>query len=115
MEGAVDYVRYLTGPLSVFAAGAAGSLVRVVVVPPANRRLMFAHIIIGALMALFVAPAVVEYWLRGDSIALQRGVALVIGTAGPIVAEIAIRVIQRRGDRVAEELLDRVAGSEEKE
>ncbi|AJK46309.1 hypothetical protein [Burkholderia plantarii] len=110
----MDYVRYLTGPLSVFAAGAAGSLVRAVVAPPANRRLMLAHIVIGALMALFVAPAVVEYWLRGNSIALQRGVALVIGIAGPIVAEIAIRVIQTRGDGVAEEIVDRVAGTEER-
>lgn len=106
---------YLTGPLSVFAGGAAGSLVRIVVAPPANRRLMVAHIVSGALMALFVAPAVVEHWLRGDSLATQRGVATVIGAVGPIVAEIAIRVIQRRGDRVADRIVDRVTGAEDKE
>ncbi|MBN3777453.1 hypothetical protein G3O06_07795 [Burkholderia sp. Ac-20345] len=109
----MDYSQYLTGPLSVFAGGAAGSLVRIVVAPPKNRRLMVSHIIIGALMALFAGPAVVEHFLSGDGMATQRGVAFAIGFVGPMVAEIVIRVIQRRGDRIANGLVDRVTGATE--
>ncbi|KVO05546.1 hypothetical protein WJ69_22870 [Burkholderia ubonensis] len=97
----------------MFAGGAAGSLLRVVVAPPANRRLMVAHIVVGALMALFAGPAVVEHFLKGDGMATQRGVAFGIGFVGPIVAEIVLRVIQRRGDRIAEQLVERVTGTTE--
>ncbi|MCA8017722.1 hypothetical protein [Burkholderia metallica] len=109
----MDYSQYFSGPLSVFAGGAAGSLMRVVVAPPANRRLMVAHVVVGALMALFAGPAVVEHFLKGDGMATQRGIAFVIGFAGPIVAEIALRVIQRRGERLADQLVDRVTGTTE--
>ena len=110
----MNYMEHFTGPLSVLAAGAAGSTLRVVLLPPASRRLMVVHIVLGALMSVFVAPGVVEYWLSGKGVDVQRLVAFAIGAAGPILAEIAIRTIERRGDRVADRLVDRVAGTEDK-
>ena len=98
----------------MLASGAVGATLRMVVMPPASVRLKVTHIVLGALMAVFVAPAVVEHWLTGSSIAVQRGVAFLIGMVGPAVAEIAIRAIERRGDGVADRLIDRAAGTEDK-
>ena len=106
----MECLQYLTGPMSVLGAGVAGALVRITVVPPANRRAALAHVVSGPLMALFVAPAIVDHWLSSDSLAVQRGVALFAGLAGPLFAEIAVRVIQRRGNAVADRLVDRVSG-----
>ncbi|WP_197328714.1 hypothetical protein [Ralstonia syzygii] len=110
----MSYLELYNGPLSVFAAGAAGAVVRLIVAPPANSRLRLAHVISGALMALFVAPGAVEYWLSGSSIAVQRMLAVAIGVAGPLIAEISVRVIQRRGTGVADRLVDRLTGSEDR-
>jgi hypothetical protein len=74
---------------------------------------MMAHVISGAMMAVFVTPAIVEHWYIDQSIGIQRGLAFCIGLAGPIIVEIAIRVMQRRGDKVAERLIDRIVGGEE--
>ncbi|MGF6697602.1 hypothetical protein OKW38_002214 [Paraburkholderia sp. MM5496-R1] len=105
---------HFTGPLSVLASGAVGATLRMIVMPPASLRLKVTHIVLGGLMAVFVAPAVVEHWLTGSSIDVQRGVAFLIGMLGPVVAEIAIRAIERRGDGVADRLIDRAAGTEDK-
>jgi hypothetical protein len=111
----VNYAALMTGPLSVFGAGVAGALVRVVIAPPANRRAALAHVVSGSLIAVFVAPAIVEHWLHGDSMAMQRAVALAVGIAGPFIADIAVKLIQRRGEGMANRLADRVAGKENDE
>lgn len=109
----MNLVEHLTGPLSVLAAGAVGATLRMILLPPASVRLKLAHIVLGSLMALFVAPAVVEHWFAGSGIETRRGVAFLVGMLGPLVAEIAIRTVERRGDAVADHLVDRVAGNEE--
>ncbi|RQH06639.1 hypothetical protein D1Y85_12260 [Paraburkholderia dinghuensis] len=100
--------------LMVFAAGAAGSLLRVVVMPPASRLLLAAHVGLGALMAIFVAPAIVEEWFTGHGPGIQRGIAFVVGVLGPLAGEIVLRVVERRGDDVAERLLDRFGGKDDR-
>lgn len=97
----------------MFAAGACGSLLRVIVAPPNRGSLIVAHVVAGAVMAVFVAPAIVSNWFHTDGIEIQRGIAFCVGVAGPLVAEVVIRLIQRRGDTVADRLIDRVVGSED--
>lgn len=98
---------FLASPQSVIAAGVSGSLVRLGIKPPQGSALIATHIGVGALTAIFVAPAAVEYWSSGRSLDWQRGVAFVAGFVGPHIAEIALRIIDRRGDDVGESLLDR--------
>jgi hypothetical protein len=99
--------------MSVLMAGAFGSTALIVFRPPPTLRQKAAHIVIGAAMALFVGPAVIEHWFTGSGIDMRRGIAFVIGMLGPLAAEIAIRTIERRGDAVADRLVDRIAGSED--
>jgi len=106
--GALTNLSMYTGPMSIFIAGAVGSLVRLIVRPPESWRLRLAHVISGALVALFVAPGVVEMWLSKDSIGIQRMVAVAVGVIGASVAEIAVRVVQQRGEGVANSFIDRV-------
>lgn len=107
-------MQYLTGPLSVLGAGAMGAVVRLIVAPPRTAILQrIAYAISGAAMALFVAPAIVEHWLRSEGPSVQRAIAAAVGAFGPELVGIAIRAIQRRGDGVADRLVDRVTGSRE--
>lgn len=94
-------------PLWVFAAGISGALVRVVVLAPRGMPARIAHLATGALMALFVAPAIDLHWLSTDSVEMQRAVAFAIGAVGPLVMEVAIHLVQRRGDSVADRMADR--------
>ncbi|WP_233869187.1 hypothetical protein [Paraburkholderia adhaesiva] len=99
--------------LIVFAAGSVGALVRVMFVPPPTRMLKLAHLLCGSLMAVFIAPAIVEHWFRGESVFVQAGIAVLTGAVGPNLAELIIRLVQRRGDSVADQLVDRVTGRPE--
>ncbi|AIO33026.1 putative membrane protein [Burkholderia cenocepacia] len=109
----LNHASLFSGALSVFAAGACGSLLRVIIAPPDRRSLIMAHVVAGAAMAVFVAPAIVSYWFRAYGIEMQRGIAFGVGVTGPLLAEVVIRLIQRRGDKVADRLIDRVAGPED--
>lgn len=110
----MDLFEHFAGPMSVLMAGAFGATALIVFRPPPTFRQKAAHIVVGAAMALFVGPAVVEHWFSGSGIEMQRGAAFVIGMLGPLAAEIIIRTIERRGDGVADRLVDRVAGSEDR-
>jgi hypothetical protein len=100
--------------MSVLMAGAFGSTSLIVFRPPPTLKQKAAHIVVGAAMALYVAPLVIEQWFAGSGIEMRRGAAFVIGLLGPLVAQIVIRAIERRGDGLADRLVDRVAGSEDK-
>ncbi len=110
----MNYLELYNGPLSVLAAGAAGAVIRLIVAPPDSTRLRLAHVISGALMAIFIAPGAVEYWLAGSSIQMQRMLALAIGVIGPLIAEIAIRLIQQHGIGFIERFLNRINSSEDR-
>lgn len=103
----------LYGPLLVLTAGATGALVRVVFSPPPTRVLKLAHMVCGTLMSVFVAPGIVEHWFKGEGLAVQCGIAVCVGALGPNLAEVAIRLVQRRGDDVANRFVDRAIGEEE--
>ncbi len=96
-------------PLWIFAAGISGALVRVVVVAPRGTLTKVVHLITGACMALFVAPAIDLHWLSTDTVEMQRAVAFAVGAVGPLIAEVMIHLVQRRGDSVADRMADRFA------
>ncbi|WP_233867043.1 hypothetical protein [Paraburkholderia adhaesiva] len=105
----MDVQPFYHEPLWVFAAGISGALVRVVVMAPPGTLMRIAHLATGALMALFVAPAIDLHWLSTDSLEMQRAVAFAIGALGPLIVEILIHLVQRRGDSVADRMADRFA------
>jgi len=96
-------------PVWIFAAGIAGALVRIVVVTPRETVAKVAHVATGALMALFVAPAIDLHWLATETLEMQRATAFAVGAIGPLVMEVVVHLVQRRGDNVADRFADRLA------
>lgn len=98
----------------MLTAGATGALARVVFSPPPTRGLKLMHMVFGTLIAVFVAPGIVEHWFKGEGTAVQCCIAVFVGVLGPNLIEVAVRCVQRRGDDVANRLVDRVIGEEER-
>lgn len=98
----------------VLACGAFGAVVRVATANSLSRRQIVLQLVAGALMAVCVAPAVVELWLTASSPAVQRLVSFVVGATGPLLVELSLRVLERRGERLIERAakgaVDRIVG-----
>ncbi|WP_434107613.1 hypothetical protein [Paraburkholderia caffeinilytica] len=74
-----------------------------------GRLLTVVHVLTGAFMALFVAPAVDRQWLQHGTLEMQCAIAFVPGALGPLAVEIVIRLVQRRGDDFADRIADWLA------
>jgi hypothetical protein len=109
-EKRVPLTALMTYKLVVLSAGAVGSVVPAAIrqdMPRAQRLIM---VFVGCAVATFVSPAVNEYWLPRASEKLHAGVAFCVGVFGMAMIEIALRIVARRGDRIAIGVIDRVVG-----
>ena len=92
------------------AAGASGASLHAMFRDRPRIWLYGLEIVHGALMALFVVPAICELWIDDAHGSVARGVAFCVGVGGPSVVEILVRAIDANGDSVANRLIRRVTG-----
>jgi hypothetical protein len=72
------------------------------------------QIVCGALMATFLAPALERHFLANAPLEIHAGISFLIGCFGLKLAEPAQKLLERRGEALANRIIDRIAGSEEK-
>lgn len=101
---------WITACAMLIAAGISGALVRSMFRTNLTWIERLVDLANGGLMALFTVPAIHDLWYSHESVAVERGLAFVIGVGGPSVIEIVIRAIDTNGDSVANRLIRRVTG-----
>lgn len=96
-------------PLFVLAAGAAGGVSRVALADALSRAQKIAHLIAGTLMALFIAPALVDVWFSSSPVSVRLLAAFGSSFAGPLIAEALVRQWEKRGDQIAGDVIDGIS------
>lgn len=69
----------------------------------------------GALLATFLAPALEHNFMPNSPPEMTAGVSFLVGCFGLKLTELAQRLLDKRGEAIANRLIDRVAGSEGKQ
>lgn len=108
------YAQYLSESLANIVPGLVGASIYLVLRKPPSPHVAVGQLAAGVAVGLYGAPAVVEY-LHRSSAALDHAVGFALGVAGPMLVGIMIRVLERRGDAIADRFVDRVAGSKKGE
>ncbi|MBB3342246.1 MULTISPECIES: hypothetical protein [unclassified Luteimonas] len=96
--------------LWIVLAGVCGALLPLVLDDAPSRHRAMVRAISGALVAVFVGPALNERFFAGAGAHLQAGIAFLVGCFGLQATAIVQRLLQRRGDRMAERLVARLVG-----
>ncbi|KWN65863.1 hypothetical protein [Burkholderia ubonensis] len=104
----------MTGHVWVLLACAVGALVPVVLVEGLAPRQRVIYVLVGMVTATFISPGIVEYFLPQAGDALRGAVAFAVGLVGMKLAEIVIRLVNRRGENFAQRWADAMLGEEHK-
>lgn len=102
--------KYLLLNVWVLLAGISGAWMPVMMQGSGARGHSLVQIISGTLLAVFVAPALNEYFLASGGAQIHAGVSFMTGCFGLKLTEIFQRMIEQRGETVFARLLDRVTG-----
>jgi hypothetical protein len=78
----------------------------------ATRSQALTQVTCGALMATFLAPALERHFLPNSPEESTAGVSFLIGCFGLKLTELTQRLLDKRGEALANRLIDRIAGSE---
>lgn len=98
--------------LWILLAGVCGAVLPLVVEDAPSRRQSMTRVACGALVAVFVGPALNERVFDDAGPHVQAGVAFLVGCFGLQVTAILQRLLRRRGDSLAERLVERVVGGD---
>jgi len=79
-----------------------------------SRRRALVQVVCGALMAIFLAPALERRFMPDSPAEIQAGVSFLVGCFGLKLAVIAQRLIDHRGESLANRVIDRIAGGDDK-
>ncbi|MEN4903979.1 hypothetical protein [Luteimonas sp. TWI1416] len=96
--------------LWIVLAGVSGALLPLILDDTPSRHRAMVRVTCGALVAVFVGPALNERFFAGAGAHLQAGIAFLVGCFGLQATAILQRLLHRRGDRMAERLVERVVG-----
>ena len=96
-------------------AGVGGAFLPVALSNGASSRgRALAQVSCGALMATFLAPALERHFFSTSPPEVNAGISFFIGSFGLKLAELAQKLIDSRGEALANRIIDRIAGTEER-
>ncbi|MEZ2418504.1 hypothetical protein [Luteibacter sp. RCC_6_2] len=95
-------------------AAVGGAILPVALSNEESRRRALVQVVCGALMAIFLAPALERRFMPDSPAEIQAGVSFLVGCFGLKLAVIAQRLIDNRGESLANRVIDRIAGGEGK-
>jgi hypothetical protein len=95
-------------------AAVGGAVLPVALGNEASRRRAIVQVICGAMMAIFLAPALERQLLPDSPAEIHAGVSFLIGCFGLRITIIAQRLIDNRGESLANRMIDRIAGGDPK-
>jgi phosphatidylglycerophosphate synthase len=93
-------------------AAVGGAILPVALSNEESRRRALVQVVCGALMAIFLAPALERRFMPDSPAEIQAGVSFLVGCFGLKLAVIAQRLIDNRGESLANRVIDRIAGGE---
>ena len=95
-------------------AAVGGAVLPVALSQEESRRRAIIQVICGALTAIFLAPALAKRFMPDSPAEVQAGVSFLVGCFGLKLAVIAQRLIDNRGESIANRVIDRIAGGDDK-
>ncbi|HXP01255.1 MAG TPA: hypothetical protein VN813_12190 [Luteibacter sp.] len=95
-------------------AAVGGAILPVAMSNEESRRRALVQVVCGALMAIFLAPALERRFMPDSPAEIQAGVSFLVGCFGLKLAVIAQRLIDHRGESLANRVIDRIAGGDDK-
>lgn len=95
-------------------AAVGGAILPVALSNEESRRRALVQVVCGALMAIFLAPALERRFMPDSPAEIQAGVSFLVGCFGLKLAVIAQRLIDNRGESLGNRVIDRIAGGEGK-
>ncbi len=79
-----------------------------------SRAQAFAQVGCGALMATFFAPALERHFFSASPAQVNAGISFFVGCFGLKLTQLAQKLIDSRGEILANRIIDRIAGTDEK-
>jgi hypothetical protein len=95
-------------------AAIGGAVLPVALSNEPSRRHAIIQVVCGAMMAIFLAPMLERNFLPDSPAEIHAGVSFLIGCFGLRVTTIAQRLIDNRGESLANRMIDRIAGGDSK-
>jgi acetaldehyde dehydrogenase (acetylating) len=93
-------------------AAVGGAVLPVALGNESSRKRAVVQVVCGAMMAIFLGPAVERRFLTDSPAEIHAGVSFLIGCFGLRVTMIAQRLIDSRGETLANRMIDRIAGGD---
>ena len=91
-------------------AAVGGAVLPVALGNEPSRKRAVVQVVCGAMLAIFLAPALEQRFIPGASAQIQAGVSFLIGCFGLRVTMIVQRLIDDRGEALAQRVIDHIAG-----
>jgi hypothetical protein len=91
-------------------AAIGGAVLPVALGAEPSRKRAVIQVVCGAMMAVFLAPAVERRFLPDSQADIHAGVSFLVGCFGLRLTKIAQRLIDSRGETLANRVIDRLAG-----
>jgi len=96
-------------------AGVGGAFLPVAIGQGASSRgRALAQVTCGALMATFFAPALERHFFSTSPAQVNAGISFFVGCFGLKLTELSQKLIDSRGEALANRLIDRIAGADER-
>ncbi|HEY4092709.1 MAG TPA: hypothetical protein VGN46_14445 [Luteibacter sp.] len=95
-------------------AAIGGAVLPVALGSESSRRRSIVQVVCGAMMAIFLAPALERHFMPDSPAEIQAGVSFLVGCFGLRLTIIAQRLIENRGESIANRMIDRIAGGDPK-
>jgi len=108
-------VAAISSNLWVVLAGFMGAILPVALRGDLAPHRALVYIGCSSVIAWFVAPAIYSHFWPTALVEVQAGISFTTGVIGLKVAEIVLRLLDRRGDALADQVVDRIAGRQGKE
>jgi hypothetical protein len=110
MNGEISMDTLLLNRFWLLLAAVGGAVLPVAMSTIRSRGRAVIQVVCGTLIAVFVAPAIGRHFMPDASIDIQAGVSFLVGCFGLKLTSIIQRLLDRRGDDVADQLVGRVIG-----
>lgn len=95
-------------------AAIGGAILPVALSNEPSRKRAVMQVVCGAMLAIFLAPALEDRFLPDSPAHVQAGVSFLIGCFGLRLTMIVQRLIDSRGDSLANRMIDRFTGGDPK-
>lgn len=93
-------------------AAIGGAVLPVALGNETSRKRAVVQVVCGAMLAIFLAPALEDRFLPNSPAQMQAGIAFLVGCFGLRLTMIVQRLIDSRGDSLANRVVDRIAGGD---